>query len=894
VVPGVDYTRVSPQPLRIPAGQTQTTFSIDINGDTVDELDENAFFALTNANFGTIIGAREFQVTILDDDAPAIDVTFGLVSQTVTEAATSVFVDVYLSDVSDRPIFVSFNTNGTATPTLDYNLFGANPRSVTFNPGQTAQQIRIDLFNDAVWEGQETLMLHLNGFNGAVPGAITNFTLRINDSLPAPTASFGNFSTSFQEAVTSPSVPVQLSGVSAIPVKVNVAVTGGTATGGGVDYSLNSGTVYFEPGETQKNVAVTCINDVLDELDETIAFALSPGAIFPPDGYAGIGVAGITSRTFTIADDDTPPTASIQQIVFIVPEGQSTNAIIRLSKPSGLTVAFNVVRVDGNASAADVQINPVSLTYLPGETQKVVTVTALDDSLVEGDEGFLLTMTSAANVILGSPRVFYIRDGDGADVTPENPTGLGVNPGHRVRFRKAAAAISLNNVNDAEALLGYPLPDARVSFEVYDDGVSVINYIDASTDTAPQGYFGADRDFHSVPGSPTFAAGNIDQAAMEARGYLYVPTAGNWNFIVRSDDGFRLRIGSNNTVVAEQFIGRAPGDTFTVVDFPQPGYYRYQLTYFEYAGGAQVEFLAQPPFVAGGTNLVGSNEDGLLVFRDLDVPPVAQPVREPFIPGATGHQVAFRKSSFNQTNIPAAEGLFALPTSDARVLAVASDNGVGVINYDDTSGVTGFFGNDRQIATPLLIATKGSFAAGADDNFAMRATGVIQITNAGVWSFVVNSDDGFQLRLGTNNSIVSAFPNPRGLAATTNRVNLPAAGYYPFELLFFEWGGGALVEFFAFGPGQPTPLLVGDPVGALRVFQTGTGELRLTILRNGNQAVLRWPGTATGYTLERTSAFAGAATVWTPVSGTPALVGDFWQQTDSIVSAPRFYRLRKP
>jgi hypothetical protein len=138
-------------------------------------------------------------------------------------------------------------------------------------------------------------------------------------------------------------------------------------------------------------------------------------------------------------------------------------------------------------------------------------------------------MTSAANVILGSPRPFYLRDGDSFDVVSENPAGLGANPGHRVRFRKAAAGISLNNVNDAEALLCYPLPDARVSFEVNDNGASTINYIDAATDTAPQGYFGADRDFHSVPGSPTFAAGNIDQAAMEARGYLYVPTAGKPN-----------------------------------------------------------------------------------------------------------------------------------------------------------------------------------------------------------------------------------------------------------------------------------------------------------------------------------------------------------------------------
>ena len=125
VVPGVDYARVSPQLLRIPAGQTQTTFDIDINGDIVDELDENAFFALTNSNFGAISGDAEFRVVIIDDDVPGIDVTFGFASQTVTEGNTSVFIDVYLSAPADRPIWVSFNTNGTAHPGEDYNLFGS-------------------------------------------------------------------------------------------------------------------------------------------------------------------------------------------------------------------------------------------------------------------------------------------------------------------------------------------------------------------------------------------------------------------------------------------------------------------------------------------------------------------------------------------------------------------------------------------------------------------------------------------------------------------------------------------------------------------------------------------------------------------------------------------------
>ncbi len=893
---GVDYTNATPSVTFSP-GQTNISIFFQVLPDTLDEFDEIADLDLRNPVNAQIFGPSNCRVTILDDDAVGNTMSFYTSLVTVNESVGVWFVDVRLARPSGRVVWTSIATGGTAGYGADYTLEtvdGLNLNLLTFNEGQTNATFHVVVNNDTLFEAQETILLTLSGINGASPGAITNLTIRVNDDDPAPTAAFGNFSTSFGEASTSPSIPVVLSAPAGLPVKVNVAVTGGTATGGGVDFSLNEGTVYFNTGETQKNVNLTIINDLIDEDSETFTLTLSPGTfVFPSDGYAAIFVSGITNRTFDIADDDPPPTASIQQLFFVVSEGQSTNATIRLTAPSSRNISFNVVRTLGNASNEDITTSPSTVNYLPGETQKVVTVTALNDSLVEGDEGFLLTMINPIAVTLGSGREFYIHDTDGTSVVRENATAEGINPGHGVRFRKAAGATAITTIDGAENLLALSLPNAQVAFEVNDDGVSVINYVDAVTDPVPQGYFGADRDFHSVPGSPTFATGDINNFAMSARGYLYVPNAGNWNFTVRSDDGFRLRIGSNSTVVAEYATGRAPGDTVAVVDFPQPGYYRYELTYFENGGGAQVEFLAQTPLLQNTSQLVGSGEDGLLVFRNLDIPPVVWPTLEPVVPGSAGYLAEFRKSGFTIITLADAQSLFNLPTTDSSVLAVASDNGVSVINYDDASGVTGLFASDRQIATPPLTASKGSFAAGSEDNFALRATGFIQVTNPGVWNFVVNSDDGFQLRLGTNLPVVSSFPTPRAMSATTNRVNLPVVGYYPFELIFFEAGGGALVEFFAFGPGQPAPKLVGDPTGVLNVFQSAPTGVRLTVTKSGNQAILQWPSVVTGFTLERSSALAGAATVWTPVAGSPSIVGQFWQQTDTISGAPRFYRLHR-
>lgn len=900
---GEDFT-APPSSVTIPVGQTSVFIAVPLLNDSLNETLEIAELRLSNPTVGQITGQTSAELRITDDEGlPTISfVPFSVFNPgfvQVGENVGQIFRAVTLSRPSGRPVWCTVSVQGSSATIFDDFVFDALPNQfLVINEGETNAEFSLTITDDTLFEGNEDIVLTLVSLNGASPGARTSGTIRIQDNDTAPTASFGNFSTSFQEAITSPSMPVQLSAPAAIPVKVNVAVTGGTATGGGVDFTLNSGTVYFEAGETNKHVNLTCVNDSLDEFTETINLTLSPGSpfSFPPDGYTAIGVAGILNRTFDIVDDDAPPVASIPSFFFALSEGQSTSAVVRLSAPSSLTVTMFVTGVHYNTTNEDFSISPGWIEFAPGETQKAVTISTTADALVEGDEAFSLTLHSPIGATLGgaASRPFFILDDDGTPVAPEDAMALGLNLGHRVRFRKAGGPTDIYSINSAEVLLDLALPNAQVAFEVNDDGVVAINYVDASTDPVPQGYFGSDRDFHSVPGTPTFAAGNIDDFAMSASGYLYVPDPGNWIFTVRSDDGFRLRIGSNDTVVAEYVDGRAPGDSIAVVNIPRSGYYRYELTYFENFGGAQIEFLVRPPYLDGNDELVGSANGRIQVFRDLDVPPSVRPVREPFIPGAAGHQVEFRKSSFNLTDVPVAQSLLSLPFNDARVLAVASDHGVSVINYDDDSGSPGFFAGDRQIATPPMSASKGSFNSWEDNNFAMRATGFIQVTNPGVWSFVVHSDDGFQLRLGTNQQVVSAHLAPRAPAATTNRVNFPVTGYYPFELIFFEWGGGALVEFFAFGPGQSTPTLVGDARGVLRVYQTGTSEARLTITKSGNQATLRWPSAATGFTLERCSDFAGASTVWTPVSGSPVMMGQFWQQTDNLSGTARCYRLRKP
>jgi hypothetical protein len=90
-------------------------------------------------------------------------------------------------------------------------------------------------------------------------------------------------------------------------VTVNYAVTGGTASGGGVDYTLAGGTLTFNPGDITKNISITIVNDALDENDETIVVTLSS----PSNATLGTN----TVHTYTILDND-PHTLTIDTLSF--------------------------------------------------------------------------------------------------------------------------------------------------------------------------------------------------------------------------------------------------------------------------------------------------------------------------------------------------------------------------------------------------------------------------------------------------------------------------------------------------------------------------------------------------------------------------------------------------
>lgn len=79
-------------------------------------------------------------------------------------------------------------------------------------------------------------------------------------------------------------------------VTVEYAVTGGTATGGGVDYSLDDGLLTFDAGEFEQTIEVTIVDDGLDEPTETVLLTLTnpQNAVFGANQSSQILIADET------------------------------------------------------------------------------------------------------------------------------------------------------------------------------------------------------------------------------------------------------------------------------------------------------------------------------------------------------------------------------------------------------------------------------------------------------------------------------------------------------------------------------------------------------------------------------------------------------------------------
>jgi uncharacterized repeat protein (TIGR01451 family) len=183
-------------------------------------------------------------------------------------------------------------TDGTATSPGDYTAVAG---SLTFAPGATALTFTVAIADDALDEGNETVVLALGSPANATLGAPNAAVLTIVDNDPMPVVSFSAGAYSVGEGDGPAVITVTLSAVSGRAVTVSYATTDGTAAAPG-DYGSASGVLTFTAGMTVQTFTVGIVDDGLNEGDEGLNLTLS--------GAVNATIGGTNPVTLTIVDND--------------------------------------------------------------------------------------------------------------------------------------------------------------------------------------------------------------------------------------------------------------------------------------------------------------------------------------------------------------------------------------------------------------------------------------------------------------------------------------------------------------------------------------------------------------------------------------------------------------
>jgi|GEM_PF-3305159 len=306
--------------LIIPAGQQFVdinlgAFDIDaglrLHNDTIPQTNgETVRLSITNVANATAGTQVTHDFTIIDDDFfRKVGFVAGQTLQTWNELDAGTYKDTTFrialpNGFLGGPSFVLVVGSGTAKAGKDYQILGAGLPSdstirLMIDTTESFVLLRVRLLGDNSFEDNETVLFTLTRPSSATFSSLAPITARINfiDNDPPPTVFFSPVSANGLEATATLEVKVKVSIESGKLITVPFTTVGGTATGGGVDYSVVSpNPIYFFAGDTVVYITVNVIQADLEEDDETIIITLGT----PTNATLSSG----SVYTYTIIDDD--------------------------------------------------------------------------------------------------------------------------------------------------------------------------------------------------------------------------------------------------------------------------------------------------------------------------------------------------------------------------------------------------------------------------------------------------------------------------------------------------------------------------------------------------------------------------------------------------------------
>lgn len=391
---GTDYAALSGS-VFIPAGSSSGTITVTPLDDTIVEGDETVVFTFSN-NAAYLIGAPTTdRVTIADNDGAVPTVSISATDPNASEPGkdTGTFT-VTRTGNTNNSLTVNYKLGGTANNGADYNALNG---SVVIPAGSDSATIVVVPLDDSLTEGDETVVITLAGSKFYSVGKLDSATVTItdNDTLPIVAISATDAVAS-EPGTDTGTFTISRKGNASGDLTVNYKVGGGATNG--TDYSTLSGSVVIPQGSSSVTLTVTPLDDTLIEGNETVVAALASSASYTVGTPSG--------ATITIADDDTAtPIVSLSANDPNASEPGSDTGSFTITRSGSTSAALTVnFSVSGTATAGtDYGALASPVTIPAGASSAVLTVTPLDDALVEGDETVVVTLANSVAYTVGSP-----------------------------------------------------------------------------------------------------------------------------------------------------------------------------------------------------------------------------------------------------------------------------------------------------------------------------------------------------------------------------------------------------------------------------------------------------------------------------------------------------------
>jgi hypothetical protein len=315
---------------------------------------------------------------------------------------------------------------GTATPGSDYTPVSG---TLTFQPGQSEKTIPVFVIKDCLYDGEtsETIGLTLSGVTGdATLGAQATATITIRDTNGRPSVLPGYLRIREGDSgTTTAQYAVRLSCASIETVSVSYATADGAAKADS-DYVAASGTLTFQPGETEKTFPLRIRGDTVAEDNEWLLIKYS--------NFVNVGFIN-GDGYIELLDDERQSIQFDETGILRVNEGdgRATVTVTRFGPATGAASVdysthdeFDLFPCNvGNFSFASARCDYATtsgrLVFAPGENRKTITVPLVDDGHVEQVEQLKVQLTSPSGASLGLSYVTTLRITDNDAPGQPNP-----------------------------------------------------------------------------------------------------------------------------------------------------------------------------------------------------------------------------------------------------------------------------------------------------------------------------------------------------------------------------------------------------------------------------------------------------------------------------------------